>query len=81
MSKPLIRYSEVIVPPRVGRSAVIRLAEQHHTIPEASLALYDGVVTTSTVQSVEEGTGRFETLNTLYVPDERPDAGDWPPSE
>lgn len=72
-NKPMIRYSEVFVPPVVGGRAVIRLAEQHHTIPEASLALYDGVVTTSTVQSVEEGnTGRFETRNTFYVPDERP---------
>lgn len=69
--KPMIRYSEVIVPPVVGGRAVIQLAEEHHTLSPMELAVHDHVVTTSTVQSVEEGTGRFETRNTFYVPDER----------
>jgi hypothetical protein len=67
--KPMIRYSEIIVPPVVGGRAVIKLAEPHHTIDSARLQMAGNVVTTSTVQEVEEGTGRFKTLNTFYVPD------------
>lgn len=68
----MVRYSRTLVSPKVGFSAIIVLAEQHHTIAKEDLEYHDNVVTTSTVQEVEEGTGRFWTLNTFYVPDERP---------
>lgn len=68
---PLIRYSEIIVPPVVGGRAVIKLAEEHHTLQHDPIWNPDRIVTTSVVQEVEEETGRFKTLNTFYVPDER----------
>lgn len=70
MSKPVVRYLKAIVPPVVGGRAVVVLAEDHHTLSPEAVALYDGVVTTSTVQWVGDNAlsyGRFETLNTLYV--------------
>lgn len=71
-TKPMIRYSEVIVPPAVGGRALIALAEQHHTLRDDPYNNPGRVVTTSVVQKIEEGTGRFWTQNTFYVPDERP---------
>lgn len=69
--KPMIRYSEVIVPPVVGGRAVIRLAEEHHTLQHDPIWNPERVVTTSTVEWVEDGAARFRTRNTFYVPDER----------
>jgi hypothetical protein len=64
--KPTIRYSEVLSPPVVGQSAVIVLAEQHHTISQMEQEYHENVVTTSTVLEVDDD-GSFETRNTLYV--------------
>lgn len=74
--KPIIRYSDTAVPPVVGGRAIIRLAEAHHR-PDlaARQEAYGNIVTTSRVVTVASD-GSFETLNTLYVPDVRPNEWD-----
>jgi hypothetical protein len=68
-AKPIVVFSEVLVPPTVGASAVVRVARgyRHHTLGKVDLARQGNVVTTSAVQSVNND-GSFVTLNSRYVP-------------
>lgn len=63
MTKPIVRYVELVEEPEIGGQAVLVPADH----PRSELNWKD--VWTSRVESYDQDTGRIETLNTIYLPE------------
>jgi hypothetical protein len=64
MTKRIVRYEVALEKPRVGVSVAIRGVHGHDS--ELVTNGHDSMIRTSTVVRVDESTGEFETLNSIY---------------